>query len=625
MIITNKLFSSASVSEGHRFRSCACHPPEMQDRIHRRLAAIKVASLFVALIFLPMAAWAAEVRIGILAWLGSETAQAQWQPLSEALQRQLPADRFSLRYFDMQGLEAAVAAGELDFVITNPGHYVVLESRHRITRIATQILEPGQDSEHAVGSAVIVPAERHDLQTLDDLRGKRIAATLSDGFSGWLTVWTELKRRGIDPEGGDITPIFAGLPMSRVLDVVERGEADAGILRLCLLEHLVRQGRLPPGRYRVLSPQDPAAPCLGSTPAYPGWAFAALPQTPGALAHTVLIALLSLDSPASVLRWGVPADYHPVHAMLRELQVAPYDFLREHRLEVQIRHYWPLAAFIVALLALWLIYSLRVEAIVQRRTRELSAALAARDELEESVQAHRQQMDHLSRLSILGQLSGTLAHELNQPLATIGNYARSLTRRLQAGKLLDDAVAQAAEEIASQSERAAGILEGIRNFARKRVRRREDCDMALLADEAVALFRGMMTRAPEVNVANRLPPERRTVHADRLQVQQVLLNLLKNASDVHQAAGNPDQAIDIELEAEGERVRVSVRDRGTGLAAEMQGHLFESFFTTKPDGMGLGLSICKNIVEAHAGQLEATSCDDGPGLRFSFTLPSASQ
>jgi len=581
------------------------------------------AGLLVALLCLPVAARAAEMRIGILAWLGSETAHSQWQPLGDALQRLLPVDAVRLRYFDMDGLEAAVAAGELDFVVTNPGHYVVLESRHRITRIATQTLVPGEDSEHAVGSAVVAPAGRGDLRTLDDLRGKRLAATVPDGYSGWLTVWAELKQRGIDPEQGDVTPVFAGLPMSGVLDTLERGAADAGILRVCLLEHLVREGRIPADRYRVLSPRDPKATCLASTPGYPGWAFAALPGTPEALARSVLVALLALESNDSVLRWGVPADYHPVHAMLRELQVAPYDFLREHRLEAQIRRYWPVAAAFFAVLLLWLAYTLRVEVIVQRRTRELSAALAARDELEESVQAHRQQMDHLSRLSILGQLSGTLAHELNQPLAAIGNYARSLTRRLEAGRLSDDAVAQAAEEIAGQSERAAGILEGIRDFARKRARRREDCDMGRLVDEAIALFRGMTTKAPEVRVANRLSPGHRAARADRLQIQQVLLNLLKNAADAHAAAGDPALPIAIELDAEEGRVRVAVRDRGPGLAAEMQAHLFEPFYTTKPDGMGLGLSICKSIVEAHGGQLAAESRPDGPGLCFTFTLPAA--
>jgi two-component system, LuxR family, sensor histidine kinase TtrS len=575
------------------------------------------------LAFWPGFVGAGELRIGVLAWLGDRTAATQWQALGNALQAQLPATTVRLAYHDMDGLEKALAAGELDFIVTNPGHYVVLEARHRATRIATQKTEPDRDSEHAVGSAVIVPSERSDLQTLDDLSGKRIAATVPDGFSGWQTVWAELKRRGIDPEREEVTPLFAGLPMSRVVEMLERGEADAGILRVCLLEHLVRQGRLPAGRYRVLSAQEPDAPCLRSTPAYPGWAFAAAVQTPDALARATLVALLSLDGDDDVLRWGVPADYHPVHAMLRDLQVDPYDFLREHRLEAQILRYWPIGAGLLVLLLLWLFYTLRVEVLVQRRTRELSAALTARDEIEESMQAQRQKMEHMSRLSVLGQLSGTLAHELNQPLATIGNYARSLTRRLWSGKLSEEAIAQAAHEIAEQAERAAGILEGIRDLARKRPSRREDCDTRKVVGEIATLFRGMQSRAPAIRIDDQLPEAHRNIHVDRLQIQQVLLNLLKNAFDAHCAIDRAGEPIDIVLAPAGERTKITVRDHGPGLADADQAHLFEPFFTTKPDGMGLGLSICKSIVEAHAGQLVAAPPDDGCGLCLSFTLPCA--
>ncbi|MDO9596298.1 MAG: PhnD/SsuA/transferrin family substrate-binding protein [Azoarcus sp.] len=573
---------------------------------------------------MPGSVAAAEVRIGVLAWFGNHSAQMHWHGLGSALQKRLPGVGVSLLYLDMVGLEKAVAAGDVDFIITNPGHYVALEARHGMTRIATQKITPGQDSEFAVGSAVIVRTERADLQSLDDLRGKRLAATVEDGFSGWLVIWAELKRRDIDPEEGDVTPLFTGFPMTRIIDAVDSGESDAGILRGCLLEHLIRQGAVPADRYRVLSARDERASCLMSSPTYPGWAFAAARQTPEELARTVLIALLSLKDNDAVLRWGVPADYYPVHEMLRSLHVVPYDFLREHRLEVQIRRYWPIAVTFVVLLLLWLLYTLRVEVLVLRRSRELSAALTARQALEESIETQRQKMEHLSRLSILGELSCTLAHELNQPLATIGNYARSLTRRLQSGKLSEDAVGQAAHEITEQSERAAGILLGIRDFSRKRARQREDCDAGKMVGEIVALFRGMVARAPAIRIVDRLPAEQKTIHVDRLQIQQVLLNLLKNAYDAHSAAEQTSLPIDIILETTDERVRIAVRDHGPGLAIEDRARLFEPFFTTKPDGMGLGLSICKSIVEAHGGQLVAESPTDGDGLSFSFTLPHGS-
>ena len=578
------------------------------------------------LLCLPLVAGAADIRIGILAWQGEDDAESQWRPLVGALQAALPKHRLLPVYYDLAHMEHAVAAKEADFVVTNPGHYVALEARHGVTRIATQVIDPGQDSQHTVGSAVIVRSERGELKRLEDLKGLRLAAVSPEAFGGYQVVWAELKRRGLDPEGGAVTARFTGYPMTRVIEAVARGEADAGAVRSCLLERLEREGRIPAGRYRVLSPKAVGSPCQSSSPVYPGWAFAAARQTSPELAREVLVSLLALPRAQTGQTWGVPADYHPVHEMLRELQVMPYDFLREHRLEALARRYWPAAAGIAAFLLLWLFYTLRVEVLVQRRTRELSQALEARDRLAESIQAHRQQMEHLSRLSILGELSGTLAHEINQPLAAIGNYARSLTRRLERGSLSPEATAQAAAEIASESDRAAAIVAGIRDFARKRARVRERCALPALVTDAVRLFCGMVAQAPAVDIVDRLPAGQVDIVADPLQIQEVLLNLLKNALDAQRAAGGATTPIVVTLEADAEpdRVAVAVRDHGGGATPEELARLFEPFFTTKADGLGLGLSICQTIVETHGGTLAAHTPADGPGLAVRFTLPVAS-
>ena len=272
------------------------------------------------------------------------------------------------------------------------------------------------------------------------------------------------------------------------------GTADAGVLRTCLLERLERDGSVPRGRLRVLSPQAQSATCRSTSRLYPGWAFAAASGTPPELTRKVLFALLSLPPDANGQAWTVPADYHPVHELFRQLQIGPYAFLRETRWAYLAHRYWPWAAGLAILLVLWGFYTLHVEHLVQRRTRELTAVLAERQSLEERVRSGQQQMEHLSRLSILGELAGTLAHELNQPLAAIGNYARSLLRRQERGKLSDEALRQAAEEIANESERAAGILGGIRSFARKRNIVREARDIADLVGEAKSIIDKMAAR-----------------------------------------------------------------------------------------------------------------------------------
>lgn len=233
------------------------------------------------------------MRLGVLAWLGEDRAAAQWAPLLDALASRLPAHSLQARYLDLDAMDTAVARGELDFVITNPGHYVALEARHGVSRIATQQIAAGHDSAHAVAATVIVPATDSTRRRLADLRDARLAMVTPQAFGGYQVIWGELKRAGVDPETGALTLRPTGYPMTRVVDALRAGQADAGVLRACLLEALQRTGQVRPGEFRVLSPQHHAGePCQRSSPIYPGWAFAAAHDTPPALSRAVLLALL---------------------------------------------------------------------------------------------------------------------------------------------------------------------------------------------------------------------------------------------------------------------------------------------------------------------------------------------
>lgn len=549
----------------------------------------------------------------------------QWQPLLDGLSSALSSRSVQLHPLDPASMEQALRARRLDFVITNPGHYVVIEARHGATRIATQTVAEGGDPGHAVGSTVVVRADRALPDGLAGLKGRRVAAVAEQAFGGYQLVAAEWVRLGIDAESGDVQRLFTGYPMTRVLEAVVEGRADAAIVRTCLLERWVREGRVAAGALRVVAAQpDSRLPCQSSTPLYPGWAFAASPHVPPDLAREVALALLTLPPDAQGTRWSVPADYQRVHDVLRTLEVEPYAFLRATRLEALARRYWFVLGAVLAVLALGLLYALRVEALVKRRTAELTRSLDERDRLARELEKDQEAMDHLSRLSILGELSATLGHELNQPLATIANYAASVQRRVVQGRLSDDALQQALQDIGSEADRAARILDGIRALARKRVAQRRLCDPALLAAEAVALFRGLQTHAPEVRLQVDASCQGVAVRVDALQVQQVLLNLLKNALDAHRAAGMDQVPLRCRLHAEAGQVCLAVEDQGPPLSDEQRAHLFEPFFTTKPDGLGLGLPICRTIVEAHGGALRARPVDElgrAGGMVFEVWLP----
>lgn len=588
--------------------------------LHRQILALVVAAALVLSILSagPAVAQtrdAPPVRIGVLAYLGADAATNEWAPLIGQLSVTLPTHRFELVHLDHGGMRELAARGELDFIITNPGHYVELEAELGASRILTLASGPGLDPSRALGSAVIVRKDSTDIQRLEDLRGKRVAVVSREGFGGYQLVWRELSAQGIRSEDsfGELRSV--GFPMDRVFDAVLSGEVDAGIVRACLLET-----RHDAGDLRVVDARTEAGfACATSTRLYPDWPIAILRHTPQELARAVAIALLSPPLAPGSLGWAVPADYQSVHELFRELQIGPYAYLREPTLMALAERYWPWVAVVMTMLIAWVLYTVRVEHLVHSRTAALRDALAEREALAIRMREHQEQADHLARLSMLGELSGTLAHELNQPLATIGNYAQSLVRRAHAGRLTEDATCEAAAEIATQAERAAAIIGRIRSFAKKRVQRESRAPFEIV-NEAVALFRGMLAHAPEVEVVDRLAAGT-TIEADALQIQQVLLNLLKNGYDASHELDPTRRTMRITLTRAIDVVRISVRDFGPGLDPAISSRLFEPFLTTKPDGLGLGLSICTTIAEAHGGRLSATAADDGPGMVFTLAIP----
>ena len=562
---------------------------------------------------------ASEVAIGVFAYQGEQAAASDWLPVIRYLNQALPDHHFRLDQFDAIGLRQAIAENRVDLVITNPGYYVTMEAEFGISRIATLDTEDSHPA-RALGSVVLARADQPGLQSLSDLAGKRIAAVAPEAFGGYLVAAREMLGQGVDPESDLGEVRFVGLPMSRIVEAVQSGDVDAGIVRACLPEQMVNQGKIRLEDFRVLSGrQDPDLPCALSTRLYPNWPIAVTRQTDPVLAKVVARALLAMPESGG-MSWAVPADYQPVHDLFRELRIGPYAYLREITPEGLIRRFWPWLLGFLAILTGWIVHTVRVEHQVHRRTAELRESLAARDQAEAKMRESQEQMEHLSRLSVLGELSGNLAHELNQPLTTIGTYARTVLRRQESGNQTSEAVTEASTEIAKEAERAGGIVQRIRHFARKRLATREPVSLPEIAEEARRLIVGMLARAPEVAIENRLTGNCQVL-ADGAQIQQVFLNLIKNAIDANRDLPIERQNLRIVIEPLDNRVAVHVIDQGIGLDAGQLPHLFEPFFTTKPDGLGLGLPICKTIIEAHGGRLWAEPNQDTQGMCFSFSLP----
>ncbi len=259
----------------------------------------------------------------------------------------------------------------------------------------------------------------------------------------------------------------------------------------------------------------------------------------------------------------------------------------------------------------------------------IATDITQRRDAEEQAAAQADRAQTASRLITMGEMASSVAHELNQPLTAITNYCNGMMSRIRGQQIDPDSLLAALDKTSKQAQRAGQIIQRIRSFVKRSEPNRTPAEVSIMVSEAVELA-GIELRRRNVRlnhyVAARLP----TVRVDPILIEQVMVNLLKNAAEAIDLADRPMARRSVELRVlpkviEGQdAVEFSVQDTGMGLAPEVMDRLYEAFFSTKPEGMGIGLNLCRTIVESHRGRMLAENIYNGAdivGCRFSFWIP----
>ena len=234
---------------------------------------------------------------------------------------------------------------------------------------------------------------------------------------------------------------------------------------------------------------------------------------------------------------------------------------------------------------------------------ELAAAREREISDQERSAAMQVELARVSRLTTMGEMAASIAHEINQPLAGVVNNANAGLRWLNNRPPNIDEVGAALRRIVNDGERGSGIIESIRAMLKKDDRKRVKLDLNELIRDALSLSQGQF-QSHGVSIRSELADNLPTVSADRVQLQQVILNLLMNAAEATASNSNQKRLVFVRSEKhDADWVRISVEDSGTGINPEDEKRIFEAFFTTKTDGMGMGLSICRSIVQSHGGRI----------------------
>ena len=248
--------------------------------------------------------------------------------------------------------------------------------------------------------------------------------------------------------------------------------------------------------------------------------------------------------------------------------------------------------------------------------------ITAQRQVRELQEQQQDQIQQTSRLVTMGEMASSIAHELNQPLAAISNYTMGLAARLRRSRpgTADEAQEQIIETLdktAKQAQRAAAVIRRIREFVKRSAPERRHTTVEAILADAVGLAE-IAAKRQRVTIATRVAPGLPVLNVDPILIEQVLLNLMKNGIDAMK--DEPRRGLTLSVARRGDQIEFAVADQGPGLSLEMESRLFEPFYTTKSEGMGMGLNICRSIIESHAGRLWVEP-NLPRGCIFRFVLP----
>ncbi|NNE08681.1 MAG: PAS domain-containing protein [Gemmatimonadetes bacterium] len=252
---------------------------------------------------------------------------------------------------------------------------------------------------------------------------------------------------------------------------------------------------------------------------------------------------------------------------------------------------------------------------LQLTNAQLNSELEQRYRAEERIHKLQTELAHMSRISTMGEMATTLAHELNQPLTAIMNYAKGCVRRIESGDLPQHTLLEAMNHIERQAERASSIIRKLRQFVRKREPVRAPHRIDGLVKEMVALCQPDLRRHGIV-LFEEVPADLPELMVDSTQIQQIILNLIRNSMEALQSLPREDRRIRISAGMRGGDLTLAVEDNGPGITPAVREQIYDPFCSTKEDGMGLGMAIARTIAESHGGSLEIGEMTRGASVRL---------
>lgn len=556
------------------------------------------------------------VRIGYAQGLELYNQSSILKETVQYLQKTITNYRFELLPISSVDTQEDIKKEKIDFLIAPSNFFVELTGRIPFTHLATRIFDGAKDPAKTVGSTFVVRANRNDIKDLKDLKSKNCAASLPDSLGGWLAALGELQQQGFDPDNFFKTKTFTQFQVPDVLNSVLSGSADVGILSTCILEEAEASGMIEKGSLRVVNEKpDDLSPihCARSTQLYSDMSFASLQGVPEPLVREVTVALLSMPA-FDHSRWSVENDQYSIRKLLQDLRLGPYSYLRDNSLSGLAKRYKTEIIAFVGILLFLIFNEFNLRRLVNKRTRQLSDALKAKEEADKLAAEERKKFAALEKNGIIAQLGTIIAHEAKQPIATLTNYLQIFKMYLERKKDNDAFSNDVFENMENQVSRLDTLVNSVRNFAKQKQNPQVKTDLVLITQKAIRNLEATEPDIDKVKISFRSRRKIAYVLADPFSLELLILNLLRNGAQEaisNTAVGVPLLKVEISSANEDKSFILLVENSGKVMTDKDLSRLVSLGESVKPDGLGLGLSIIRGIADLHGADLSFTGRDKG--------------
>lgn len=623
-----------------------------------------VMTVTVMLLIFLLSAYQANAQIyylGVLAPQGETAAQQRWQPWLDGLNKHLKEDTVVLVPLALENWQQQIEVPQFAFVLGPQIQFIKMDTAGWRWLATLQANTPNKKSDEfkistvkqsdfktdaqyklykqleneralskqdkadkainqpnameQIASALWVRVDS-DIYQLQDLSQRKIAAVNPDAFAGYLLVAHLLQKNGVPPS--DYRTQFVDYPIELTLSTLASGAVEAAIAPLCLMEEMAAQGKIEQSQYRLINPVTTDSNCQSSTKIYPNWTLAATREAPAALTEQINQYLFSTGlqdtdhssalefDEAANLRWLTPESNSDAERILYEMGQHPaqkslgthlFDWIKSHRWWMSIIVFVVLISTINYGWMSWLAWRRRQQIDSQNRL----------------IRDYDQQLRQTERFAVIGEMSGAIAHEINQPLATIQNYAQGLLIRSQNNKVNKEAIEQksvetALQQIVNETERAAAVIKNIRHWAGRAQPNEVSVDITATYEQCVLLLGDK-----GADTSFWFASDYQYLQLPNLLLDQLLINSLLNAQQ--QGATIIMLRCEIEEYQGDEWLVLRVTDDAGGfneaqliknnIKNESQPYLNHqhAIRSTKPDGLGLGLMICQCLCKSLNGKM----------------------